>query len=260
MDDEGCPATRGRPAHSSPNPEMVEGGSVGGRPMVGDEGRHSAGGGGFTAACERLPALRVRPVDRSLAQESGSGRCYCRPICRRSGGGLREPGGGGAISGRIPEASVEVRPGIACGEDAADRVWTVRRPKPRAAGRGKAGDFHVSGLPALLWEAPERWSVHRMARDGEEAAGGQLQAIKTELKRRRPEPVVSVGAWLQKVTSGYYQYHAVPGNLPRLQLFRWPCRVVASTLDSKASVGVNGLRLEAEMAHDRYPALSHSLN
>jgi hypothetical protein len=28
-------------------------------------------------------------------------------------------------------------------------------------------------------------------------------------------------AWLQKVTSGYYRYHAVPGNLPRLHLFRW---------------------------------------
>ncbi len=49
----------------------------------------------------------------------------------------------------------------------------------------------------------------------------KLQAIKTELKRRRHEPVASVGAWLQKVTSGYYQYHAVPGNLHRLQLFRW---------------------------------------
>jgi hypothetical protein len=34
----------------------------------------------------------------------------------------------------------------------------------------------------------------------------KLQAIKTELKRRRHEPVASVG---------------VPGNLPRLQLFRW---------------------------------------
>jgi RNA-directed DNA polymerase len=54
----------------------------------------------------------------------------------------------------------------------------------------------------------------------------KLQAIKTELKRRRHEPVASVGAWLQKVTSGYYQYHAVPGNLPRLQLFRWRLRWV----------------------------------
>jgi group II intron reverse transcriptase/maturase len=54
----------------------------------------------------------------------------------------------------------------------------------------------------------------------------KLQAIKTELKRRRHEPVASVGAWLLKVTSGYYQYHAVPGNLPRLKIFRWRLRWV----------------------------------
>ena len=29
----------------------------------------------------------------------------------------------------------------------------------------------------------------------------------------------SVGEWLQKVTLGYYQYHAVPGNLDRLRVF-----------------------------------------
>jgi RNA-directed DNA polymerase len=52
----------------------------------------------------------------------------------------------------------------------------------------------------------------------------KLQAIKVELKHRRHEPIPSVGAWLRKVTSGYYQYHAVPGNLPRLQLFRWRLR------------------------------------
>jgi site-specific DNA recombinase len=130
-------------------------------------------GSRLTAACERLLALRVRPVGRSLAQESGSGRCHCRPVCRRSGGGLREPSGGGAILGRIPGASGEVRPGIACGEDAADRVRAVRRPQSREAGRGNAGDLYVSGLHTLLWEAPEGWSVHRTARDGEEAAGGQ---------------------------------------------------------------------------------------
>ena len=54
----------------------------------------------------------------------------------------------------------------------------------------------------------------------------KLQAIKTELKRRRHEPVASMGVWLQKVTSGYYQYHAIPGNLPRLNLFRWRLRWV----------------------------------
>jgi RNA-directed DNA polymerase len=54
----------------------------------------------------------------------------------------------------------------------------------------------------------------------------KLRAIKTELKHRRHEPIPSVGAWLQRVTSGYYQYHAVPGNLPRLHLFRWRLRWV----------------------------------
>ena len=52
----------------------------------------------------------------------------------------------------------------------------------------------------------------------------KLKAIKLELKRRRHEPTASTGAWLRKVTTGYYQYHAVPGNLVRLQLFRWRLR------------------------------------
>ena len=40
------------------------------------------------------------------------------------------------------------------------------------------------------------------------------------------EPIALVGEWLRKVITGYYQYHAVPGNLPRLNLFRWRLRWV----------------------------------
>src|ERR1035441_7153396 len=63
---------------------MVEGGSVGGGPVVGDEGRNSARSGDFAAAGEHLPALRVRPLGRSLAPESRAGRCHSRSLCRRS--------------------------------------------------------------------------------------------------------------------------------------------------------------------------------
>jgi hypothetical protein len=49
----------------------------------------------------------------------------------------------------------------------------------------------------------------------------KLKEIKVELKRRRHDPIPSVGEWLRKVISGDYQYHAVPGNLPRLHVFRW---------------------------------------
>jgi hypothetical protein len=48
----------------------------------------------------------------------------------------------------------------------------------------------------------------------------KLQAIKLELIRRRHEPKATVGAWLHKVTSGYYLYHAVPGNMPQLKIFQ----------------------------------------
>ena len=38
--------------------------------------------------------------------------------------------------------------------------------------------------------------------------------------RRRHEPRPSQGAWLRSVVTGYFQYHAVPGNIRRLAAFR----------------------------------------
>jgi RNA-directed DNA polymerase len=34
------------------------------------------------------------------------------------------------------------------------------------------------------------------------------------------DPVAQVGGWLKSVLNGYYQYHAVPGNLTVLARFR----------------------------------------
>jgi RNA-directed DNA polymerase len=47
----------------------------------------------------------------------------------------------------------------------------------------------------------------------------KLHAIKAELIRRKHEPTALVGKWLRQVTLGYYQYHAVPGNLNRMAVF-----------------------------------------
>ena len=47
----------------------------------------------------------------------------------------------------------------------------------------------------------------------------KLRAIKAELRRRMHEPVPSIGEWLRSVTLGYYRYHAVPGNIDRLNVF-----------------------------------------
>ena len=50
-----------------PDPEMAEGGSLGGRDLDGDRSGYTARGGGLAAARERVPALRVRPLGPAMA-------------------------------------------------------------------------------------------------------------------------------------------------------------------------------------------------
>jgi hypothetical protein len=45
--------------------------------------------------------------------------------------------------------------------------------------------------------------------------------ISPGLKRRRHAPVRVVGQCPTRVVSGYFNYHAVPGNLIRLDDFEW---------------------------------------
>ena len=47
-----------------------------------------------------------------------------------------------------------------------------------------------------------------------------LAAIRATLMRRRREPVAVVGTWLSRVVQEYFNYHAVPSNLGRLEGFR----------------------------------------
>jgi len=47
-----------------------------------------------------------------------------------------------------------------------------------------------------------------------------LKAIRQNLMQRRYAPVSKTGEWLNCVVQGYLNYHAVPGNLKRLGMFR----------------------------------------
>jgi RNA-directed DNA polymerase len=48
----------------------------------------------------------------------------------------------------------------------------------------------------------------------------KLKQIKQTLRRRMHEPLDQIGAWLRSVSQGFYQYHAVPGNLRAVNTFR----------------------------------------
>ncbi len=51
-----------------------------------------------------------------------------------------------------------------------------------------------------------------------------LTAIKATLGQRRHWPLGMVGRWLGRVVSGWLNYHAVPGNMVRLQQFHHEVR------------------------------------
>jgi RNA-directed DNA polymerase len=94
-------------------------------------------------------------------------------------------------------------------------------PNREQRGEGKPETFTFLGFTHYCGKRRKDGAFIVWRETAKKRLVAKLQAIKTELKHRRHEPIPSVGAWLRQVTSGYYQYHAVPGNLPRLQLFRW---------------------------------------
>jgi RNA-directed DNA polymerase len=48
----------------------------------------------------------------------------------------------------------------------------------------------------------------------------KLKALHQQLRRRRHEPIATTGQWLGSVVQGYFNYHAVPGNMRILGTFR----------------------------------------
>jgi len=63
-----------------------------------------------------------------------------------------------------------------------------------------------------------RFALHR--RTDRKRMRRKLQTIRTDLRKRRHEPVPEQGRWLQSVIRGYFAYHAIPNNIDALEAFR----------------------------------------
>ena len=48
----------------------------------------------------------------------------------------------------------------------------------------------------------------------------KLQEIKRQLTTRMHDAIAEVGGWLRSVVRGWYNYHAIPGNINCLDEFR----------------------------------------
>lgn len=74
------------------------------------------------------------------------------------------------------------------------------------------GFTHISGKNGKGFFTVKRRTIHKRIR-------GKLRQIKQQLRERMHDPVPQTGEWLKSVVQGYFNYHAVPGNLDRLTAF-----------------------------------------
>lgn len=87
-------------------------------------------------------------------------------------------------------------------------------------GEGKPETFEFLGFTHICAETHlnKKFMVKRQT--SKKRMRATLQAIKAELMKRRHASVAHTGKWLNKVVSGYFNYHAVPGNTKILSDFR----------------------------------------
>jgi len=87
-------------------------------------------------------------------------------------------------------------------------------------GAGKPETFKFLGFTRIcgtIWKSG-KFTVTRKTVGKRMTA--KVQSIAAKLSQRRNDPIEQTGNWLKQVVRGYYNYYAVPGNLPRLQMFR----------------------------------------
>jgi group II intron reverse transcriptase/maturase len=87
-------------------------------------------------------------------------------------------------------------------------------------GEGKPETFDFLGFTHICGTTRKtgRFIVKRQTIRKRRSA--KLQALKAALRQRWHVPVPELGQWLRSVVQGWFNYHAVPGNMDRLNAFR----------------------------------------
>jgi len=87
-------------------------------------------------------------------------------------------------------------------------------------GEGKPATFDFLGFTHICGKARKtgRFLVKRQT--VRKRLTAKLHAVKEELRRRWHDSVAETGRWLQAVVRGYFNYHAISGNMDSLNCFR----------------------------------------
>jgi len=96
--------------------------------------------------------------------------------------------------------------------------FAERNRNRRGEGKPETFDFlgftHISGKKRDGNFVVKRKTISKRMR-------AKLEEIKLQLLNRTHDPIEQTGKWLQSVVQGYFNYHAVPGNLDSLYVFRF---------------------------------------
>ena len=95
--------------------------------------------------------------------------------------------------------------------------YAIERRSRRGEGRPETFDFlgfthHCGTTRKHGWFTVRRMSIANRMRK-------KLAALKQELRKRRHDSLGETGRWLGRVVQGWMNYHAIPGNIARLNHF-----------------------------------------
>jgi hypothetical protein len=98
-------------------------------------------------------------------------------------------------------------------------------------GAGKPETFNFLGFTHICFTSWKSGKFTVKRKTVGKRMMAKLRSIAAELRQRLHDPIKQTGDWLRQVVQGYYNYHAVPGSLRRLYVFRRaPARYCLFTL------------------------------
>ena len=87
-------------------------------------------------------------------------------------------------------------------------------------GAGKPETFDFLGFTHICGQTRKHGKFLILRKTVRKRLLAKRKELKGELRQRWHEPVAELGKWLRSVVQGYFNYHAVPGNLASLNSFR----------------------------------------
>jgi RNA-directed DNA polymerase len=87
-------------------------------------------------------------------------------------------------------------------------------------GLGKPETFNFLGFTHICAKS-RRGGFLLKRKSRRDRVRAKLKEVKAELRRRMHQAIPEQGKWLRQVVSGFFEYHAVPGNGPGIAAFRF---------------------------------------